>query len=80
MQDTFTVALMTDYGWCETCHPLAIGVDKATANSIYRHFDKLCGEGEYVMVASQQYCTNHKDFEKEVTLDDICNYDNEEDW
>ena len=76
MQDTFTVARMTDYGWCETCHPLAIGVDKATAKSIYRHFNPLCKwsdysqTGEYVMVVSQQYCTNHEDFEKETTIED----------
>lgn len=77
MENTFTVSLMTDYGWCETCHPLAIGVDKATAKSIYRHFNSLCNwndysqTGEYVMMVSQQYCLNHEDFEKETTIDDM---------
>lgn len=76
MKDTFSVAVITDYGWCETCHPLAVGVDRAIARSIERHFSKLCKwddynqTGTYVMMVSQQYCTNHEDFEKETTLDD----------
>lgn len=76
MKDTFTVALMTDYGWTETCHPLAVGVDKATAKSIYRHFNKLCTwsdysqTGTYVMMVSRTYCLNHEDFEHETTLED----------
>lgn len=66
--DTFTVALMTDYGWTETCHPLAIGVVKAIAKSICRHFDKVCGMDQYVLMVSRTYCTNHADFEKETTI------------
>lgn len=75
MGDTYTVSLMKDYGWCTTCHPLAIGVDKATAKSIFRHFDSLCKWndyeqlGEYVLMVSRKWCTNHKDFEKEITLE-----------
>ena len=78
-EDTYTVALMTAYGpgFGEECHPLAIGVDKATADSIYRHFDKECHfndssqDGTYLVRVSQKYCTNHKDFEEEVTWDDL---------
>lgn len=72
--ETYTVALMTDHGWCETCHPLAIGVDNATAKSIKRHFDKLCEfdnytqTGQYVMVVSRVWCTNHEDFEHETSI------------
>lgn len=69
--DTFTVALMTDHGWAETCHPLAIGVDKAIAKSIHRHYDKKCKYGEtYVIMVSRTYCLNHEDFEKETTLEE----------
>lgn len=72
--DTFTVSLMTDYGYVATCHPLAIGVDKASAKSIYRHFQKKCHynnfnqTGNYVVMISRKYCTNHSDYEKETTL------------
>lgn len=83
MEKTYVVSKMTDYGFGhETCHPLAVGVNKATAKSIYRHFDKLCKwndytqTGEYILMVSQQYCTNHEDFERETTL---CSTSNEED-
>lgn len=81
MKDTFTVAIITDNGYFETCHPLAIGVDSATAKSIYRHFNPLCNwndysqTGEYVMVVSRTYCTNHEDYEKETTLEDVFDED-----
>ena len=67
----YTVALMTDDGYTEHCRPLAIGVDRATARSIERHFEKQCTwsdyrqTGSYVMVVSRKYCTNHADFEVE---------------
>lgn len=78
-EDTYTVALMTAYGpgFGEECHPLAIGVDKATADSVYRHFDKECHfsdssqAGTYLVCVSQKYCTNHEDFEEEITWDDL---------
>jgi hypothetical protein len=68
--DTFTVSLMTDYGWTETCHPLAVGVDKATAKSIYRHYNRPLkwNSSTYVLMVSRKYCTNHEDFEKETTI------------
>ncbi len=75
IEHTFTVALMTDYGWTETCHPLAIGVDRATAKSIRRHYEKGChyddynGTGTYIAVVSRIYCINHADFETETTLE-----------
>ena len=77
--NTYTVALMTSYGHMlgETCHPLAIGVDKATAKSIRRHFDKECtydeyrDEGTYVVMVSRTYCMNHEDFEKETSIEDM---------
>ena len=80
--DTYTVALMTDYGWTEICHPLAVGVDKQTAKSIWRHFTKHCDwndftqTGTYVRMVSRTYCTNHEDFEKETTL--YMEYEDEE--
>ena len=70
--DTYVVSMITDYGWGEDIHPLAVGVCKAVAKSIKRHFNKLCKwddysqTGQYVMMLSRTYCTNHKAFEKEV--------------
>jgi hypothetical protein len=68
----YTVALMTDNGYTEHCKPLAVGVDKAVANSIRRWFEKhICiwsdysQTGSYVLVVSRQFCTNHADFEIE---------------
>lgn len=70
--DTYTVALMTDYGYGhESCRPLAVGVDHATARSIKRHYDKTCywsdytQTGDYVTIVSRKWCTNHEDFEHE---------------
>ena len=74
MADTYTVAMITDYGWTETCHPLAVGVALPIAKSIYRHFNKLCsyneysGTGTYVTLISRTYCLNHADFESETTV------------
>ena len=77
MKDTWSVAILTDYGCCETCHPLVVGVDRATAKSVYRHFHKLCHyddyrqTGDYVMMVSQDFCLNHEDFEKETTFEGL---------
>lgn len=71
IEDTFTVAFMTDYGYGEACHPLAVGVDKATAKSINRHFERETSwndytqTGTYVVMVSQTYCLNHEDYETE---------------
>ena len=81
--DTYTVALMTDYGYGnESCHPLAVGVDHAIARSIKRHYDKTCHwsdytqTGDYVTIVSRKWCTNHEDFEHEYTWDN--DFDGEE--
>lgn len=67
---TFTVSLMTDYGFTETCKPLAVGVDDATAKSIRRYYEKnVCDwsdysqTGTYILVVCRELCTNHEDFE-----------------
>ena len=75
MTKGYTVSLMNDLGWTETCHPLAIGVDLATAKSIKRHFKKSCtycdwtGLGSYVTIISREWCTNHAYFEVERNID-----------
>lgn len=69
----YTVSIITDYGWIETCKPLAIGVSKAVAKSIRRHYDKFCSysdyrqSGTYIMVVNRKYCVNHADFEVDTT-------------
>lgn len=75
MAKGYTVSLMNDIGWTESCHPLAVGVEKCVAKSIYRHFEKVIRRlglwsdynqtGYYVMMTDRKYCINHKDFEVE---------------
>ena len=66
--DDFTVSIVTDYEWTETCQPLAIGVDEASAKSIRRHYTPKCSMNQTVMIISRKYCLNHEDFEKVSTL------------
>ena len=78
--DTYTVSIMTSYGFTETCHPLVVGVDKAVASSVHRHYRKLCSfddcsqTGQYVVMINRTWCINHADFEHETSLE------YEEDW
>ena len=63
-EDDYTVSIITDYEWTETCRPLAIGVTKAIAKSISRHYTPMCSSNQTVMIISRVYCLNHEDFEK----------------
>ena len=66
----WTVSIITDHVWTETCRPIAIGVDKAVANSIERHYRKVLKyndytqTGQYVVKINRTYCLNHEDFER----------------
>lgn len=66
-----SVAIMTSFGWAEAVRPIAIAVNDAIAKSIWRHLNKTLQfndydqTGQYCMVVSRTYCTNHEDFEHE---------------
>lgn len=65
----YTVTIITDNGWSETSNPIAIGVTRAVANSIRRHFEKVLKyndytqTGQYCTVINRDYVINHSDFE-----------------
>lgn len=75
MADTYSVALMYDGQFETHCHPMAVGVEKCVAKSIYRHFQKIIYRlglwsdysqtGYYMTMNSQTWCLNHADFEEE---------------
>lgn len=78
--DGWTVSLCEEFGGLGmTCHPIVIGVDKAIAKSIERHYEKrkllswsdITQTGSFLELVPRKCCLNHADFEKEITFDDL---------
>lgn len=72
-EEQFSVYIQNDFGCFSDIIPVAVGVDKASANSICRHYNTLFdrqgvgtkwdGTGLYCSFVSRKWCINHEDFE-----------------